>query len=81
MIFLRDLCVKHSQPAGLFCGNQAAALNIATNSVYHEGTKHIEINCKTVRERIQRGEIKTLYDSIFHSHLSKLGTINIEAPT
>jgi hypothetical protein len=80
LFFLRDLCVKHPQPAGLFCGNQAA-LHIAANFVYHERIKPIEINCNTVRERIQRGEIKTSYVSIFHTHLSKLGTINRQALT
>jgi hypothetical protein len=56
--FKKDLCVKHPQPARLLCDNQATVY-IATNSVYHKRTKHIEINYGTVRERIQRGEIKT----------------------
>ncbi|CAL1388689.1 unnamed protein product [Linum trigynum] len=49
---LRDLGVHHSVPTPLFCDNQAT-LHIASNSVFHERTKHVEMGCNFVRERVQ----------------------------
>ncbi|OIW12294.1 hypothetical protein TanjilG_06083 [Lupinus angustifolius] len=93
---LEDLQFSFNLCALLYCDNQSA-IYIATNPIFHERTKHIELDCHTTREKCTTSKIKLLP---FPSHLqlakaltkplgskdyssiqSKLGLINICAPT
>ncbi|GMJ12590.1 hypothetical protein HRI_004928200 [Hibiscus trionum] len=59
---LQELGYERTKPIKLYCDSKAA-LQIAANPVFHERTKHIEIDCHFVREKIQEGLIITKYIS------------------
>lgn len=55
---LKDLEAHQSHPTPIYCDNQAAR-HIAKNFVFHEHTKHVEIDCFFVREHIESHQIIT----------------------
>ncbi|XP_042042442.1 uncharacterized mitochondrial protein AtMg00810-like [Salvia splendens] len=57
---LADFGIKVEKVVPLYCDNQSA-IYICSNPVFHERTKHIEIDCHTVREGFLEGVVKPLH--------------------
>ncbi|XP_058192154.1 secreted RxLR effector protein 161-like [Rhododendron vialii] len=56
---LTDMGVHHSTGTTLCCDNQSA-IQIARNDVFHDRTKHIEIDCHFVRQHVASGTLRLL---------------------
>lgn len=57
---LEDFRIQNSKTTLLCCENKVA-LHIAANPKFHERTKHIEVDCHLIREKIQPSMIKTFH--------------------
>ena len=94
--FLRSFGVLHFMPMHLYCDSQAP-LHIAANPVFHDRTKHIEVDCHFVRDLLLDGSVsphhvrtsskpadlltKALGRQQFHFLLGKLGIYDPHDPT
>ncbi|KAK8921731.1 hypothetical protein KSP39_PZI020888 [Platanthera zijinensis] len=93
---LTDLKVFSSTPTNVYCDSKSA-IYLAHNPSFHERTKHIDLDCHVIREKIEKGLIhllpvpssaqladfftKALHPSYFKPFLSKFGLQNIYSPT
>ena len=57
---LQELRFGKDEQMKLICDNQVA-LHISSNPVFHEMTKHIEVDCHFIREKIASGCISTSF--------------------
>lgn len=53
-IILNDTRIKCSVPMNLFCDNKSA-ISIAHSPVQHDKTKHIEIDHRFIKEKLDMG--------------------------
>ena len=57
MDFEIDLVVKDLFPVKVFCDNDTT-IKLALNPVFHEKTKHFEVDVHFVRDRVSKGILK-----------------------
>uniref|UniRef100_A0A2N9IQ13 Integrase catalytic domain-containing protein n=1 Tax=Fagus sylvatica TaxID=28930 RepID=A0A2N9IQ13_FAGSY len=93
---LNELGFTEKDSSQLFCDNKSAIM-LASDSVLHERSKHIEVDIHFIREKIRSGIIvpsfvpssdqtadvltKPVGPSLLQSSIVKLGLIDIFAPT
>ncbi|GAA0185380.1 hypothetical protein LIER_32668 [Lithospermum erythrorhizon] len=93
---LIELGMQNLTPVELYCDNQSA-LHIARNPVFHEHTKHIDIDCHFTHDKVLEGLLQMVHlptteqiadiltkilPSLQYNYLlSKLGMLQSSLPT
>lgn len=58
IMILTELKIDKLLPVEVFCDN-SYAIKLALNPFFHEKTKHFEVDCHFVRDRVSKGLIKS----------------------
>ncbi|KAK2990718.1 hypothetical protein RJ640_003786 [Escallonia rubra] len=88
--------IEDGKPMNLYCDNKFA-IEIAQNLVQHDRTKHVEVDRHLIKKKLDQKIIqfpfiksasqiadiltKSVSERVFHDVISKLGMIDIYAPT
>ncbi|RVW73681.1 Retrovirus-related Pol polyprotein from transposon RE2 [Vitis vinifera] len=75
---LQELRFGKDEQIKLVCDNQAT-LHIATNPIFHERTKHIEVDCHFIREKITSGCVATSFVNS-NDQLADIFTKSLKGP-
>lgn len=59
LYLLQGFHVAHPNPVSIYCDSQSA-LHIVANPMFHECTKHIEMDCHLVRDKVTAGILHLL---------------------
>lgn len=72
LTLLSNFGICHTNSAQLFCDRQTTLL-VAANLVFHERSKHIELDCYFTCDKIQDDTIKTFHFTSLHqlAHILK----------
>ncbi|KAM6589696.1 hypothetical protein CsatA_012301 [Cannabis sativa] len=93
---LSDFQIQQTGPAFIYCDNQSA-IHIANNPTFHERTKHIELDCHFIRDKINSSTVrlipvsstlqladaftKPLPATTLTSHIRKMSVYDIYSPS
>lgn len=94
-LLFRDFLIEFPHATSVYC-NSKSVVYLAHNPTFHERSKHIELDCHVIREKIvsklihlmsistkeQLADVftKPLHSQTFTSLLSKLGLYSIQSP-
>lgn len=57
----QTLQVQSALPISVYCTDSSSTITLASNPVHHARTKHIELDCHFIREKVQQGLIFPIF--------------------